>query len=155
MERLFLFVILVSIGLLYARGLGLFGRRTESRPEIQWDLDLKAKIAWQRPNLIALFLLVIFGTLSGALPRGAAIASLIAGALALALRLRFGLTEDGVVINNRLLRLWTDFNHYQLRDRRLLLKGGRLNFFIAYLPKDKGRQKSIRKFVGKHLVQRG
>lgn len=152
MARLFVLFIVVSLGLLYAKALGLAGRRTDIRPRIEWLLDWQAKLAAQRANLTALVVLIIFGTLSHQLPRGLALPALIGAALSLALPMRYGLSEEGVTINRRLLRNWTEFDAYELNGRRLVLRGGnRLNFLVVYIPRQ-GIDKNIVKFVKARLV---
>jgi len=149
---MFVMFLLTSLLLIYARSTGVFGRKTEIKPQIEWSLELKPKLATQRANLIALLILIIIGSLTQQVSRILALTSLIAGFSSLLLPMNYGLSEEGIILNRRLLRTWPEFKIFQLQGRLLLLQGSEwLNYFALYLPRQKERAKKAVSFSSKQL----
>lgn len=148
---LILFVF-ISLGLLYARAAGLFGRRTDIPPKIEWRLDLQTKLAVQRINLAAVAAFIFLARIAQQLPLFFAFAALIIGVFSLLLPMRYGLSEEGVMFNGRLLRFWNEFDSFELKGRRLTLRGrNRFNFLHIYLPARNRKEEAIVKFARSRL----
>lgn len=133
----FLLLLAVSLAVMFSKIFPLAGRRESAPAVVSWSADLQSKFAYQRTNLISLVALLLLGTGFHLVPRIVSIFSVFAALLILTLPLRFSLGEEGISVNGKVLRYWTELKFHRLQQRRLVLKGkGRLSFLILYLPED-------------------
>ncbi len=148
----FLLLLAISLAVMFTKTFPLGGKKGSAPAVVDWSADLQSKIAYQRVNLISLVALLLLGTAFDLIPRVVSVLTVLAVFLILMLPLRFAFSEEGITVNGRLLRSWTDLKSFAVRERRLFLKGeGRLNFLSLYLPRDRELSSTAMNLVRKKL----